>query len=249
MSGNFVRNEPVQDLISTRQGRGDFLKKGEISRNWQDIRRPYQCLACQKSFVEMFSLQIHALSCNLKKRYLHKTREYASSSNLPPPLLHDPSFGQLVGRRACDVGTSTFTSKQYLNAQKTTNPFAERFSCDVEDCGFSFRHRESLRSHKRSRHLKVTYACDVKNCQSKFTCKKSLKAHNMSKHLGVTYACDMENCQSIYTCKQSLREHKLSKHFGVTYACDMKNCQYSSKNRQSLKAHKLSYHFGDCLQV
>ncbi|XP_065363297.1 zinc finger protein 729 [Calliphora vicina] len=174
---------------------------GHVKQVHEGIRRPYQCLQCDKAY-------------NLYKTLLQHKRE-----------CHSEKSKEIFKCDKCDkIFKTAVILKQHLTNKHSEQKEAMRSICD--QCGFIAAHQYSLSRHIINKHTETDQIkCD--HCPKVFKTQYSLKYHVIGNHNPSNikpFKCP--ECQMGFTRKTLLNQHKRT-HIKYTerIKCDFEGCE------------------------
>lgn len=174
---------------------------GHRKQAHEGIRRPYQCLECNKAY-------------NLYKSLLQHKREY-----------HSEKTQEQFKCDECDkIFKTAVILKQHINNKHSKHKQTLRSICD--QCGFIAAHQYSLSRHIINKHTETDHIkCDY--CPKVFKTRYSLKYHVIGNHNPSNikpFKCP--ECQMGFSRKTLLNQHK-GTHLKYTerIKCDFEGCE------------------------
>ncbi|KAK2608783.1 hypothetical protein QQS21_002640 [Conoideocrella luteorostrata] len=140
----------------------------------------------------------------------------------------------------------SFVTGTRLKRHQAVHEGAERFRC--QDCGQSFRKRETLTKHVRKEHMQVrAYACLEQDCTESFDSKPALKRHHQKVHGDIKFWCGECGMQKApdgteqrvgFTTELLLHAHLKKEHQNCLF------CDFKSTSRWELDQHVDMHHSG-----
>ncbi|KAG6311316.1 hypothetical protein E4U44_004428 [Claviceps purpurea] len=192
--------------------------------NSHNNARPFKCSydGCDKNYIEDKHLKQHIKAAHTNERNY---------------------ICQVPG---CD---KSFVTGTRLKRHQAVHEGADRFRC--QNCGQSFRKRETLTKHVRKDHLHVrAFACPEPDCTESFDSKPALKRHRDKIHGDLKYWCGECALQQRratgagpqlrvgFTTELLLQAHLKKEHQNCLF------CEYKSTSKWELDQHIDMYHSG-----
>ena len=140
----------------------------------------------------------------------------------------------------------SFVTGTRLKRHQAVHEGADRFRC--QDCGQSFRKRETLTKHVRKEHMGMrAYACAEPECEESFDSKPALKRHREREHGEIKFWCtecamtmapDGNPMRVGFTTEHLLQAHLKKEHQNCLF------CDYKPASRWDLDQHVEMHHSG-----
>ncbi|KAL6828384.1 hypothetical protein V8C40DRAFT_240884 [Trichoderma camerunense] len=218
----------------------------------------YKTLACSwpgcpKSFNRPARLRDHMNSHTNSRPhkcpYDDCDKDYIEDKHLKQHIkaVHTNDRKYVCQREGCG---KTFVTGTRLKRHQLVHEGADRFRC--QDCGQSFRKRETLHKHVRKEHQGLPpHQCPEPTCSAAFDSKGSLNRHREREHGPLKYWC-ME-CAPVmredgtmhrvgFTTDPQLQSHMRQEHQNCMF------CEYKSSSLWELETHIEIHHSGKTVQ-
>ena len=186
--------------------------------------RPFKCPYddCDKDYIEDKHLKQH-----IKGTHTHERKH----------VCHREGCGK------------SFVTGTRLKRHQAVHDGADRFRC--QDCGQSFRKRDTLNVHVRKEHLQVRpFQCSVLGCGEDFDSKARLKQHQKKEHGPLKFWCA--------ECAQQSAEDGSEQRVGFTTEAllvahmkqDHQNCLFCDKSfsKWNMERHVEMHHSGKTVE-
>ncbi|RFU76327.1 transcription factor iiia [Trichoderma arundinaceum] len=218
----------------------------------------YKTLACSwpgctKSFNRPARLRDHMNSHTNSRP--HKcpydgcTKDYIEDKHLKQHIkaVHTNDRKYICQRDGCG---KSFVTGTRLKRHQLVHEGADRFRC--QDCGQSFRKKETLNKHVRKEHQGLpAHQCPEPTCSSAFDSKGALNRHREREHGPLKYWC-ME-------CAPQMREDGTTQRVGFTTDTQLQShmrqehqnclfCDYKSSSLWELETHIEIHHSGKTVE-
>ena len=182
-----------------------FVSKTDVDLDYlyidENINDKFQCITCNKKFLDLQSLNQHSIICCLEK-IDHVTKKciickfcdetYMSMKNLEH---HIRAVHEGKKHFKCDTCEATFSHKKSLERHVTAIHVGKKpFKCD--ECDARFNYNQSLKNHISTVHEGIRYCCPF--CKKEFTQKCELNIHVR------------DRCKATFVHKQDLNGHIIS---------------------------------------
>ncbi|KAM0482314.1 hypothetical protein ACHAPX_002830 [Trichoderma viride] len=218
----------------------------------------YKTLACSwpgctKSFNRPARLRDHMNSHTNSRPhkcpYDDCTKDYIEDKHLKQHIkaVHTHDRKYICQRDGCG---KTFVTGTRLKRHQLVHEGADRFRC--QDCGQSFRKKETLNKHVRKEHQGLpAHQCPEPGCVSAFDSKGALNRHREREHGPLKYWC-MECAPQLredgttfrvgFTTDTQLQSHMRQEHQNCMF------CDYKSSSLWELETHIEIHHSGKTVQ-
>lgn len=187
--------------------------------------RPFKCPhpGCDKDYIEDKHLKQHIIATHTQERK------------------------HVCPREGCG---KSFVTGTRLKRHQAVHEGEERFRC--EDCGQSFRKKETLNKHMRKEHQGLPeHSCPEPGCEEAFNSKPALKRHQDQDHGELKFWCgecglktqpDGTEARVGFTTHVLLEAHMRQEHQNCMF------CEYKSASRWELEQHVEIYHSGKTVE-
>lgn len=142
----------------------------------QPERQQYICVACGKTYLSKYGLNLHVKSKH-ENKFKHKCTMCDKQFNQTIQYRYHCSKHLNVSMDKCPHCPTIFTShgslKRHLKTCSMGSGTAEQYKCDL--CHASFPHKYRLVYHQRGKHQPHRYRCQ--GCNKTFAWRSSLKVH------------------------------------------------------------------------
>ncbi|EGR48712.1 transcription factor IIIA [Trichoderma reesei QM6a] len=218
----------------------------------------YKTLACSwpgctKSFNRPARLRDHMNSHTNSRP--HKcpydgcTKDYIEDKHLKQHIkaVHTNDRKYVCQREGCG---KSFVTGTRLKRHQLVHEGADRFRC--QDCGQSFRKKETLNKHVRKEHQGLpAHQCPEPTCSSAFDSKGALNRHREREHGPLKYWCmecppqmreDGTTYRVGFTTDTQLQSHMRQEHQNCMF------CDYKSSSLWELETHIEIHHSGKTVE-
>lgn len=190
-------------------------------------------------------LNSHANSRPFKCTYDDCDKDYIEVKHLKQHIkaVHTLERKHVCPREGCG---KSFVTGTRLKRHQAVHEGAERFRC--EDCGQSFRKKETLSKHVRKEHRGLpAHQCNDDGCKAAFDSKAALKRHRDKEHGEIKYWCGECGLKQLadgteqrvgFTTEVFLQNHVRQEHQNCMF------CDFKSGSLWELEKHVEMYHSG-----
>lgn len=194
-------------------------------------------------------LNSHTNSRPFKCPYDGCDKDYIEDKHLKQHIKgsHTLERKHVCPREGCGKSFATGTR---LKRHQAVHDGADRFRC--QDCGQSFRKRDTLNTHIRKEHLKVQpFQCAEPDCTAAFETKASLRRHRDREHGQLRFWClecasrspDGSGGERVgFTTETLLLAHMKQEHQDCLF------CDFKSASRWEMETHVEIYHSGKTVE-
>lgn len=220
VSGSIIKHAPSsanckikRKKIKTNRSRSSSSSNSSSRSNSTDIDRSknsgamYPCEVCRQSFSLLSKYNKHMIQ-------------------------HKNNGGSTVSNNGKDE--SSESDDEMKKDDGFISKLGEIFKCD--ECGKSFKLKESLKSHQRKHTGEKPYICNV--CNKKFARNSGLLYHLKHVHMGIkAHGCDI--CGRTFAMKAAMEDHRRIHTGERPYVCH--SCGKSFKTKASLYIHSRTH--------
>ncbi|KAL2213271.1 putative C2H2 transcription factor [Sarocladium strictum] len=192
-------------------------------------------------------LNSHTNSRPFKCPYPDCDKDYIEDKHLKQ---HIKGSHTLERKHVCqrDGCGKTFATGTRLKRHQAVHDGADRFRC--QDCGQSFRKRDTLNVHVRKEHLNVRpFQCSEQGCDAGFDTKASLRRHRDKEHGEARFWCaecpvkengkdDDDTSRVGFTTEALLLAHMKQEHQNCMF------CDFKSSSKWAMEEHVEVHHSG-----
>ncbi|KAK7225565.1 hypothetical protein V2G26_013568 [Clonostachys chloroleuca] len=194
-------------------------------------------------------LNSHTNSRPFKCPYDDCDKDYTVDKHLKQHIkaVHTQERKHVCPREGCG---KSFVTGTRLKRHQAVHEGEERFRC--QDCGQSFRKRETLNKHVRKEHQNLAaYPCTEPDCTVAFDTKSSLKRHQQREHGEANFWChecgvkeneDGTESRVGFTTEVLLQAHLKREHQNCMF------CDFKSTTQGELERHVEFYHSGKTVE-
>ena len=212
-----------------------------------EIRKPYECRECSKSYASKIALKLHDMRCHQTE-----TRKYSceackktfhSDSNLQRhqtlhhdsgPMLQcdkcDEQFSRQdnLTRHVKEIHRVANVNHYYSDNVSASSPIHAVRPYQCQECSKKFKRKEYVTIHERNCHPMC------QKCDKRFDSRKSLNEHTRETHQNKFFSC--EQCDKSFQKQSNLKRHKQTVHANID---DLKctSCQKIFNRRDSMIRH------------
>lgn len=191
-------------------------------------------------------LNSHTNSRPFKCPYPDCDKDYIEDKHLKQ---HIKGTHTLERKHVCqrDGCGKTFATGTRLKRHQAVHDGADRFRC--QDCGQSFRKRDTLNVHIRKEHLHVrAFQCSELGCDAGFDTKASLRRHREKEHGELRFWCaecpvqgddgNKDDVRVGFTTEALLLAHMKQEHQNCLF------CDFKSSSKWAMEEHVEVHHSG-----
>ncbi|CAM1505293.1 Fc.00g109300.m01.CDS01 [Cosmosporella sp. VM-42] len=194
-------------------------------------------------------LNSHTNSRPFKCPYAGCDKDYIEDKHLKQHIkaVHTLERKHVCPREGCG---KSFVTGTRLKRHQAVHEGEERFRC--QDCGQSFRKKETLSKHVRKDHRGLpAHQCPEEDCDAAFDSKPALKRHREREHGEAKYWCgecglkrqpDGTEQRVGFTTETLLQAHVRQEHQNCLF------CDFKSSSRYDLDKHVEMYHSGKTVE-
>ncbi|PNY24943.1 Transcription factor IIIA [Tolypocladium capitatum] len=194
-------------------------------------------------------LNSHTNSRPFKCTYDDCDKDYIEDKHLKQHIkaVHTHDRKYVCQREGCG---KTFVTGTRLKRHQAVHEGADRFRC--QDCGQSFRKKETLHKHVRKEHEdKKAFECSEPGCHDEFDSKPALKRHCEKTHGEIKFWCGECGLTTAeggtehrvgFTTELLLQQHLKQEHQNCIF------CEYKSLSRWELEQHIEMHHSGKTVE-
>ena len=194
-------------------------------------------------------LNSHTNSRPFKCPYEDCGKDYIEDKHLKQHIkaTHTHERKHVCQREGCG---KSFVTGTRLKRHQAVHEGADRFRC--QDCGQSFRKKETLTKHVRKDHLgQAAHLCPQAGCGEAFHSKGALNRHKEREHGEIKYWCSecaMENLEDDserpvgFTSELLLQAHLKQEHQSCMF------CDFKASGQWDMERHVEMHHSGKTLQ-
>ncbi|KAF4974238.1 hypothetical protein FZEAL_8838 [Fusarium zealandicum] len=194
-------------------------------------------------------LNSHTNSRPFKCPYGDCDKDYIEDKHLKQHIkaVHTLERKHICPREGCG---KSFVTGTRLKRHQAVHEGEERFRC--QDCGQSFRKKETLNKHIRKDHQGLrAFPCSEDSCKEAFDSKAALKRHRERDHGEAKFWCgecglkkmpDGTEQRMGFTTEALLQAHVRQEHQNCMF------CDFKSATRWELERHVEMYHSGQTVE-
>ena len=194
-------------------------------------------------------LNSHTNSRPFKCPYDDCDKDYTVDKHLKQHIkaVHTQERKHVCQREGCG---KSFVTGTRLKRHQAVHEGADRFRC--EDCGQSFRKKDTLHKHVRKEHQGLpSHPCTEPGCGAAFDTKASLKRHHERDHGEAKFWCAECGLKTLEDGTQQrvgfTTEHLLQMHLKLEHQ-DCMFCEFKSSTQGELERHVEMYHSGKSVE-